>query len=81
VQQWNWEVAEMDTRTVRKDGRHFSLATLALAGLCHHCAICPYSAKRPDSAFEKAMRWHRTWCPAWKAHTKVYGQKALGCCS
>jgi hypothetical protein len=23
------------------------------------------------------MRWHRTWCPAWASHTKVYGLKSL----
>jgi hypothetical protein len=23
------------------------------------------------------MTWHRTWCPAWAAHTKVYGLKDL----
>jgi hypothetical protein len=23
------------------------------------------------------MRWHRTWCPGWAGHSKVYGVKDL----
>jgi hypothetical protein len=67
----------MVTTTSRDDARQLALATRALADLCHHCGICPYAAGRTDSGFEKLMRWHRTWCPAWKAHTKVYGVKSL----
>ncbi len=67
----------MDTRTEANDDRTHGLATRALAGFCHQCGICPYAARRPDSTFEKVMRWHRTWCPAWKAHTIVYGEKPL----
>lgn len=67
----------MNTTTQMKDDRNHSLATRALAGLCHQCGICPFAGRRPDSTLEKVMRWHRTWCPAWKAHTKVYGEKAL----
>ena len=48
-----------------------------LAGICHICKVCPYAAKRPNSSFERLMRWHRNWCPAWAAHTKVYGEKSL----
>ena len=59
------------------DNRTLGLSTRALAGLCHHCGICPYAATRPDSILERTMRWHRTWCPAWNAHTKVYGAKPL----
>lgn len=53
------------------------LATGILARVCHSCKVCPYAAKRPNSLFERLMRWHRKWCPAWAAHTKVYGEKAL----
>ena len=55
----------------------FGIVTKSLAGLCHHCGICSYAHKRQGSTFEKVMRWHRTWCPAWAAHTKVYGVKKL----
>ena len=72
------ERTEMDTRSRAKDHQARGLTTLALAGLCHRCGICPYAARRPDSVFERVMRWHRTWCPAWKAHTRVYGAKPLG---
>lgn len=57
--------------------RQFGLATRALAGLCHNCGICPYANRKPDSPFGRLMRWHRNWCPAWAAHTKVYGLKDL----
>lgn len=56
----------------------FSILTRTLAGICHHCGICPFAARKPDSAFERVMRWHRDWCPAWAAHTRVYGEKPLG---
>jgi hypothetical protein len=55
----------------------FGMTTKVLAGICHSCAICAFAAKKPNSAFERVMRWHRTWCPAWNAHTKVYGEKQL----
>jgi len=56
----------------------FSTLTRMLAGVCHNCGICPLAARKPDSAFERLMRWHREWCPGWAAHTKVYGEKPLG---
>jgi len=56
----------------------FSFTTKILAGLCHNCGICPYARIMQNSTFEKIMRWHRTWCPAWAAHTRVYGLKNLG---
>lgn len=68
----------MNTTTQATDDRKHNLPTRALAGFCHQCGICPFAARRPDSTLEKAMRWHRTWCPAWKAHSSVYGEKRLG---
>jgi len=56
----------------------FTMLTRTLAGVCHHCGICPFAERRPDSAFGRLMRWHRNWCPAWAAHTRVYGEKQLG---
>ncbi len=57
--------------------REFGRATQALASMCHGCAICPYAERRPHSALGRVMRWHRTWCPGWASHTKVYGPKTL----
>lgn len=51
--------------------------TRLLAGCCHKCPMCSFVDKKPNSAVGKLMRWHRTWCPVWKAHTKVYGEKPL----
>jgi hypothetical protein len=55
----------------------FGVGTKILAGVCHNCGICPYANRKPNTPFEKLMRWHRNWCPAWAAHTKVYGVKNL----
>ncbi len=55
----------------------FGMPTRMLADFCHHCGICTYANKAPHSAFGKLMSWHRTWCPGWAAHTKVYGEKSL----
>ncbi len=55
----------------------YGTVTRSLATFCHHCGICAYANKRPGSSFERLMRWHRKWCPAWAAHTKVYGKKHL----
>jgi len=67
----------MSTNLSSSNHQEFGMTTRALAGFCHRCGICASAAKRPGSAFEKTMRWHRTWCPAWKAHTRVYGEKEL----
>ena len=48
-----------------------------LANVCSNCGICPYANRKPRSAFNWVMRWHRSWCPAWTAHSKVYGMKSL----
>ncbi len=69
-----WTIA-MNNSAQKKD--QFGAVTNTLASVCHNCGICPYAAKRPNSTFEKLMRWHRKWCPAWAAHTRVYGVKSL----
>ena len=55
----------------------FSISTKMWAGLCHNCGVCAFANKKPNSVFGKIMRWHRTWCPGWAGHTKVYGVKQL----
>jgi hypothetical protein len=57
--------------------QQFGITTKMLAEVCHKCEICPFADKRPNSVFGKIMRWHRTWCPAWAAHSKIYGRKPL----
>jgi len=63
------------TKNGAQKEEQFGIITQILAGYCHNCKICPYADRRPNSAFGKLMRWHREWCPAWAAHTKVYGEK------
>ncbi len=58
-------------------GEDFSKTVRTLARICHSCGICPYAASMPDSTLDRVMRWHRSWCPAWRAHSRVYGEKPL----
>ena len=53
------------------------IVTRALAGVCHKCGVCAYADRKPRSIFGRIMRWHRKWCPAFAAHTRVYGRKPL----
>jgi hypothetical protein len=68
----------MSSEAKKQSNAEFGPMTRVLAGFCHRCGICTWAAKRPDTSVEKVMSWHRTWCPAWKAHTQVYGEKQLG---
>lgn len=65
----------IESQSPTKD--QFRADTRVLAAICHSCGICPWADKKPQSWFGKLMRWHRTWCPAWAAHTKVFGRKPL----
>ena len=65
------------TELQNQELKQFGVVTRLFAGVCHNCNVCPYADRRPDSQFGKVMRWHRTWCPAWAAHSKVYGEKPL----
>ena len=65
------------TKNKSQKKEKFGLVTRILAGFCHKCGICAYVDRKPNSTFGKVMRWHRKWCPAWAAHTKVYGEKPL----
>lgn len=46
-----------------------------LAGICHHCPLCRYGRKNPDSAVGRLLRHplHADHCPAWKAEKELYG--------
>jgi hypothetical protein len=65
------------SKLIEQSEEQFGATTKVLAAVCHNCGICPFADKKPNSAFGKVMRWHRTWCPAWAAHTKIYGRKPL----
>ncbi|MHC4792509.1 MAG: hypothetical protein ACYS8Y_13970 [Planctomycetota bacterium] len=64
-------------KNTTQEKTEFGIITKMLAGMCHNCGICAYADRKPNSTFGKLMRWHRKWCPAWAAHTKVYGEKPL----
>jgi len=63
--------------TYTANSEKYGVTTRALAGFCHSCSVCPYANRRPESNFGRVMEWHRGWCPAWAAHTKVHGLKDL----
>jgi hypothetical protein len=62
---------DMETKTAEKPW------TLPLANFCHQCPVCDRAERRPRSLFGRFMRWHRMWCPAWKAHIEIYGPKSF----
>jgi hypothetical protein len=64
-----------DTQQHSENSEKFGLTTRALARVCHGCSVCAFADQRPNSTFGRIMRWHRGWCPAWAAHTKVHGEK------
>jgi len=66
-----------NTKNKAQEDKQFGLVTRILARSCHNCRMCSYADRKPDSTLGKLIRWHRTWCPAWAAHTKVYGEKPL----
>ena len=65
------------TEDINQKTEQHGVGTMAWAKLCHNCNICKFAYKNPDSNFNKVMAWHRTWCPGWQSHTKVYGLKSL----
>lgn len=65
------------TMNMKPETKPFGIATRALAGMCHHCVICPFADRKPHSPFGRIMRWHRNWCPGYLSHIKVYGRKNL----
>ena len=67
----------INTKNSSQAEAKFGMATKIIASVCHKCKICPIADRKPYSAFGRIMRWHRTWYPAWAAHTKVYGRKPL----
>ena len=66
-----------NTNNKAQEDKQFGLVTRILARSCHNCRMCSYADRKSDLALGKLIRWHRTWCPAWAAHTKVYGEKPL----
>ena len=46
-----------------------------MANRCENCILCKYARERPDTAWSRMMHLHGKWCPFWKAHKKIYGEK------
>ena len=74
---FNLKFNKMESKRNTTQKMRYGIVTNSLANLCHHCNICKYANRKPRSNFNKIMVWHRKWCPAWAAHTKVYGLKKL----
>ncbi len=46
-----------------------------MANRCEHCILCKYAREKPNTAISRMMHLHGKWCPFWKAHLKIYGEK------
>jgi hypothetical protein len=46
----------------------------ALAAICHHCPVCEYGRRRPDSFLGRILHhpWHADHCPFWKVEQQAY---------
>ena len=64
----------MEEKGTTQGPEDFGAVTKLMAKSCDNCALCNYARENPDKMFGKFMHWHGTWCPAWKAHQKVYGE-------
>ena len=51
--------------------QEFPLGTRIMAKRCGTCPACKAARNHPDTRFGKAMAWHGSWCPFWKAYEKV----------
>lgn len=48
-----------------------------MAFFCHHCPMCSYGRKHPDSLVGRVLHssLHADHCPAWKAEKEAYPPK------
>ena len=47
-----------------------------MGSVCHHCPICKYGRKNPESAIGKILhsKIHADHCPMWRAEKEIYGE-------
>jgi len=47
------------------------------AFLCHHCPVCRYGRRRPDSLLGRMLHHplHAEHCPLWRAEREIYGRR------
>lgn len=64
-------------RSHTDSGDTFSFFTRMMAGACHGCPMCGAADRNPRSRIGRAMRWQRSWCPGWKARSRVYGDESI----
>jgi len=53
-----------------------SLLKRAVAFYCHHCPVCAFARKHPESLIGRILLhpWHSDRCPFWKAEKELYGK-------
>lgn len=51
-----------------------------MASLCHHCPICRYGRKAPESLVGRMLHhpFHAERCPFWKAEKEAYREAGAG---
>jgi hypothetical protein len=47
-----------------------------MGDFCHHCPVCSYGRKKPESPIGKIMhsKAHADHCPFWNAEKKMFGE-------
>jgi len=60
-----------------KSPEEFGFYSRQMGNFCHNCGMCSFADKNPGSSFGRLMRWHRTWCPGYREHKRIYGEKDL----
>jgi hypothetical protein len=55
--------------------KRMTLSKRVAAALCHHCPLCRYGRKSPQSLVGRILhhRLHAEHCPFWKAERDAYG--------
>jgi hypothetical protein len=66
----------MEAETPKDHGNEFGWFTRVLAWRCEICPLCRYARANPHSRISKAVQFHGKFCPAWRAHVKVYNHTA-----
>ncbi len=49
----------------------------ALKTHCESCRIC-HTERKPESVVSRILKWHKTWCPAWRAYQRYLEEEGQG---
>jgi hypothetical protein len=63
----------------RPEDKKAGLLKGVMASLCHHCPLCRYGRKSPQSLVGRILHhpFHAEHCPFWKAERQVYREASV----